>query len=77
MSATNPEVALAVLQERNVGVIAMCPDRDWEPLVLRNEVGTLYRRLVLDDAPPWLRRVDLPASLSGAYAVLEVAPTGE
>lgn len=71
MSATDPEEAHRVLQERGIDLVAFCVTEDFKPQVSRDSPGTLYGALVEDHPPPWLRSVPLP-SAPEQYRLYEV-----
>ncbi len=70
MSGTDAE-ARAIILERGITHIAICPNLFWLPYVGQDEEATVYGRLVAQDYPPWIR--PLPADPSApSIQILEI-----
>lgn len=77
LAARNDADALAVIDRRGVGVIALCrvmPYADagaWAPISAAPD--TLYRRLLTGTPPAWLAPVILPVAIADTFVVYERA----
>jgi hypothetical protein len=70
MRATDYNEARRIAAARNIGLVAVCPDVPWYPLVEPDAEGTLYNALQRGTPPAWLR--PLPATPGQRVRIWEV-----
>ena len=73
--ATDEKSARAILDRRQVELIAVCPAFGLEGAGKSMGPGTMYDRIVAGRPPVWIREVDLPAAAQ-AFRLFEVLPDG-
>ncbi|HET6521577.1 MAG TPA: hypothetical protein VFG47_17425 [Geminicoccaceae bacterium] len=75
LASTDEGTARTLLDRHGVGWVLLCPGPP-ERAFYRAErsSGNLYRRLLEDRGPSWLRPVELPAPLSATFALFAVVP---
>ncbi len=65
MLTTDAETARRSMQARNVDLILLCPrSPEANFFTAEQRADPLYDRLVADDPPPWLERLELPEGLA-------------
>jgi hypothetical protein len=73
-AATDEASARAIIEKRKIELIAVCPAFGIEWMGTKDTgPGTMYRRLVGDRPPAWIREATLPTDAS-AYRLFEVSP---
>lgn len=72
-SAKDEAVVLALVRERRVDLLLLCPDTSHDGYFLtQGRDGTFYQRLENGDLPGWLREVPLPDKAARAFRLFEV-----
>jgi hypothetical protein len=74
MAATDDYIARAFIERRGVDLVALCRSGispTWDSI---SDAGSLYRRLLAGNPPPWLVPVVLPPALSADYLLFAVRP---
>jgi asparagine N-glycosylation enzyme membrane subunit Stt3 len=74
-AATDLEAAEGIVRDREIDLVALCPDRD-EDLVPQRVDGrpSLFGRLMDGEGPEWLVEVDLPEE-SGSARLFRIEPS--
>ena len=72
MAATDPSTSRRIADRRGIDWVIVCLGHDWFPRLGLRNASILYSRLSSSRQPTWLRRVTLPDSLSGSFAIYEV-----
>jgi hypothetical protein len=78
LNATRDDRALALMTDRQVDLVLLCPAREGGFFHRTGDSGepTLYGRLLDGTPPPWLEPVPLPDGLQGAHLFRYVEAPG-
>lgn len=72
MRATDETEIAGRLEERGIGLIALCMGEGWAPLLDPVPPGSLYERLRQGDEPRFIRPLELPGALADRYRLWRV-----
>ncbi len=74
LRATDPEISRALMVERGIDLVLMCPDYRGNGFVLATDTDDrlFYRRLLQGRGPSWIREVEVPSEAGRQFRLFEV-----
>lgn len=73
ISADRDDAAFAILQKRRIDIILLCPASAERVMFSKpGQRSNFYQRLIDDQIPDWLHKIQLPDDLSASFLLFEV-----
>lgn len=73
MTAENNEDALEIIRKRGIDLILICPAHpESQRYKSPEQISNFYTRLLQNEIPHWLRKVELPSNISSSFILFEI-----